>query len=169
MSGTARAEVTDVSDLGFTSQHTLIIAANRERVFEALTAEVGHWWDARHSFGGAASAFTLDPRPGGCFCESLANGGVMHMQVVFVDRNKELRMRGGLGPLQTMAVAGSMQFVLEDAEAGVTRLRYSYAVGGYHADGLAGIAAAVDLVQLGQLQRLKRYVESGNPEIVKST
>lgn len=165
----AHAEVTDVSDIGFTSKHTLTIAADRNRVYTALTAEVGRWWDERHSFGGSAKAFSIDPRPGGCFCEALPGGGVVHMVVVFADPGRQLRMRGELGPLQTMAVTGSMQFVLEDAEGGTTTLRYVYAVGGYHADGLAGISAAVDLVQLGQLQRLKRFIETGSPEPVKST
>ncbi len=166
---TVNAEVTDVSDIGFTSQHTLTIAADRARVYAALTADVGRWWDSRHSFGGSAKAFSIDARPGGCFCETLPGGGVVHMVVVYVDPGRELRMRGELGPLQTMAVTGSMQFVLEDAAGGATTLRYAYAVGGYGADGLAGISAAVDLVQLGQLQRLKRFIETGNPESIKAT
>ncbi len=165
----AQAEVTDASEAGFTSKHTLTITAPRSRVFEALTAQVGQWWDPRHSFGGSASAFTLEAKPGGCFCEALENGAVVHMRVVYVDGDRELRMRGELGPLQTMAVVGSMQFVLEDGPDGSTVLRYVYAVGGYHADGLGGISAAVDLVQLGQLQRLKRFIETGSPETVKST
>lgn len=163
------ADVTDVSDMGFTSRHTLTITADRARVYAALTAEVARWWDPRHSFGGSAKAFSIDARPGGCFCEALPDGGVVHMVVVYVNPGRELRMRGELGPLQTMAVTGSMQFVLEDAEAGTTKLRYAYAVGGYSADGLAGISAAVDLVQLGQLQRLKRFIETGSPEPMKAT
>jgi hypothetical protein len=35
-------------------------------------------------------------------------GGVRHMQVVYVDPGKTLRMIGGLGPLQSMAATGSM-------------------------------------------------------------
>jgi hypothetical protein len=68
-----------------------------------------------------------------------------------------------------MAVAGSMDFALDDAGEGSTRLSYRYAVGGYYPEGLDTLSAAVDLVQLGQLQRLKRYLETGNPEPPGST
>lgn len=163
------AEVADLGELGFRSRHTLVIDAPRARVFEALTAEVDRWWDAAHSYSGSASNFSIDARPGGCFCEALPQGGVEHMRVVFVAAGRELRLQGGLGPLQTMAVSGSMQFLLDDDAGGGTRLRYVYAVGGYHGDGLAGIAPAVDAVQLGQLERLKRYIETGNPAAIEST
>jgi hypothetical protein len=86
------------------------------------------------------------------------------MTVVFVQRDAVLRMVGGLGPLQSMAVSGSMTFALSDAAAGTTRLEYRYAVGGYSPEGLDRLAIPVDQVQLGQLERLLRYVETGNPE-----
>lgn len=158
----AYADVTASSANGFISQHEFTIAAAREKVFHALTAEVDHWWDAVHSYSGDAANFSIDARAGGCFCEKLKDGDVTHMTVVFVARNKQLRMLGGLGPLQGMAVNGSMTFSLSDEGAG-TRLSYTYAVGGYTPDGLDKLAEPVDRVQLGQLQRLQRYVETGNP------
>jgi len=166
----AQADVLDADASGFTSAHTLTIASPRTRVWAALTAEVGRWWDARHSYSGVASNFTLDLRAGGCFCEALPNGGeVEHLRVVFVDTEHILRLAGGLGPLQSMGVAGSMQFSLEDGSEGSTRLAYRYSVGGYYPGGLDTVANAVDLVQLGQLQRLKRYLETGRPEPPGST
>jgi len=82
------------------------------------------------------------------------------MQVVFADPGKQLRLSGGLGPLQAMGVAGSMSFVLiAQGEGEGTRLMYRYEVGGYTAAGLAALAGPVDQVQLGQLNRLKAYVE----------
>ena len=165
LAGNAVAEVVDADPGGFTSAHEIVIAAPRERVYQALTAEVGHWWDPRHSYSGQAANFTIDPKPGGCFCETLPDGGgVEHMRVVFVEPNRILRLAGGLGPLQSMAVSGAMQFTLTTGEKGTTKLSYRYAVGGYYPQGLDSVAAAVDLVQLGQLQRLKRYVETGDPE-----
>ena len=166
----AHADVTDAEPGGFTSVHELLLGASRERVWQALTAEIGRWWDARHSYSGVAANFRLDARAGGCFCEALPNGGeVEHLRVVFVDTNHVLRLAGGLGPLQSMGVAGSMQFALEDDDNGTTRLTYRYAVGGYYPGGLDTVADAVDLVQLGQLQRLKRYLETGSPEAPGST
>ena len=56
---------------------------------------------------------------------------------------------------------------MRDWPNGATRLQYRYAVGGYSPEGLAELAVPVDQVQLGQLQRLQRYVETGNPELVE--
>jgi len=87
-----------------------------------------------------------------------SGGSVRHMQVVFADPGKQLRLSGGLGPLQAMGVAGSMSFVLI-AQGEGTRLMYRYEVGGYTTGGLAALAGPVDQVQLGQLNRLKAYAE----------
>lgn len=159
------AEVTSTAAAGFVSEHVLSIAAPRAVVFRALTDEVGKWWDPQHSYSGDAANLTIDARPGGCFCERLNDGGVAHMTVAFVQRDSVLRMLGGLGPLQALAVSGSMTFSLTDQPDGTTRLQYRYAVGGYSPDGLESLAQPVDQVQLGQLQRLKRFVETGHPEM----
>jgi hypothetical protein len=82
--------------------------------------------------------------------------------VVFIEPDRLLRMQGGLGPLQSMAVSGSMTFTL-DEDGSATRLRYHYSVGGWAPEGLQQMAAPVDQVQLGQLLRLKRYIETGSP------
>ncbi|MCH8143015.1 MAG: ATPase, partial [Proteobacteria bacterium] len=96
-----QAEVTAVSEQGFTSEHELDIAADPDRIYAALTAEIHLWWDATHSYSGKAENFYLEARAQGCFCEKLPSGGsVRHMQVVFADAGKQLRLSGGLGPLQ---------------------------------------------------------------------
>jgi uncharacterized protein YndB with AHSA1/START domain len=155
-----KAEVIESSAAGFLSQHSLQIDASPKKVYAALTRDIHRWWDANHSYSGKARNFTLDARAGGCFCERLAGGGsVEHMRVVFANKNKELRLAGGLGPLQTMAVTGSMVFVLEPHQGG-TRLSYSYRVAGTTHSKLDALAGPVDAVQLGQLQRLQKYLES---------
>jgi len=82
----ARAEVTAVSEHGFVSEHELDIAADPERVYQALTGGIHLWWDAAHSYSGKAENFYPEARAQGCFCEKLSSGGsVRHMQVVFAD------------------------------------------------------------------------------------
>lgn len=154
----ANAKVTAVSPAGFISEHTLDLPVNPARAYQALTQEIHLWWDASHSYSGQASNFTLDARPGGCFCEALPEGGVEHMRVAHAAPGKRLNLVGGLGPLQGMGASGTMSFALE-AHADGTRLRYRYAVTGYApGEGLAAMAEPVDRVQLGQLQRLQKYL-----------
>lgn len=155
----ARGDVVAVSEQGFISEHQLTLAATPETAYLALTREVGHWWDPAHSYSGNSENFSLDARAGGCFCETLPNGGsVEHMRVVFAEPGKTLRLFGGLGPLQGMGVAGAMTFVLAPKEAGQTELTYRYVVSGFNPGGWDAVAPAVDQVQLGQLKRLQAYL-----------
>lgn len=160
----ASADITSSTAGGFVSDHTMTIKAPRSKVFHSLTAEVGRWWDPQHSYSGDAANFSIDARPDGCFCERLKDGFIVHMSVVYSQRDTVLRMQGGLGPLQEMAVNGTLTFALGDADGGGTRLHYTYAVGGFSPDGLDKLAVPVDQVMLGQLHRLQRYVETGSPE-----
>jgi len=155
------AEVVDADTNGFISRHTLVLAAPPQRAYEVLTQQIHLWWDASHSYGANAQAFSMDARAGGCFCETLPGGGsVEHMRVVNVQPGASLTLRGALGPLQEMGVAGSMQFVFEPHAEG-SLLTYRYSVGGYYPGGLNGLAQPVDQVQLGQLQRLQRFIAGG--------
>ena len=74
-----------------------------------------------------------------------------------------LRLSGGLGPLQELAVDGSFTVMLNEA-GGPTRLEWTYAVGGYAAGGLEPLAKPVDAVLVHQIQRLERFVETGRPD-----
>lgn len=152
------AEVTAKSAAGFVSVHRLELAAAPERAYEALTREVAQWWNAEHSYSGEAANFTLDARPGGCFCEALPGGGVEHMRVVHAAPGQRLYLSGGLGPLQALGASGTMSFRLEPSSTGTT-LHYRYAVSGFAESGLEALADPVDQVQLEQLQRLQRYLD----------
>ena len=74
-----------------------------------------------------------------------------------------LRMTGGLGPLGLQGVDGNMTWDFEDEGDG-TRIRMTYAVGGYMPSGLDKMAPAVDGVLSEALDRLQAYIETGNPE-----
>lgn len=150
----AWAEVVRESDTSFATRHKLTVAAPPEKVWEALV-HPERWWDAAHSYSGDAANLSLDLRPGGCWCEKTAKGGVEHMRVVYIARGDTLRLTGGLGPLQAMPVTAVMTVTLRPDGAG-TELTASYAVAG---PGLAGIAAPVDSVLAGQWTRLKAAAE----------
>ena len=159
----AGAEVVDSGPGGFTVRHVAHIAAHPSRVYNSAVDLVGRWWDPAHSFSKNAANLTLDVRPGGCLCERLANGSTAHLTVVYFVAQQEIRFSGAMGPLQQMGVAGSMIWRLTEVTGG-TQFEWRYSVGGYMPGGLAAIAPAVDAVLGGQLQRLKRFVETGRPE-----
>ena len=151
------AEVAEIDELGFVSRHVLEIDASPTRVFEALTDDIADWWDPAHTYSGDADNVQLSRT---CLCEDLADGGfVFHMRVDYWRPGTALRLNGGLGPLQKLGASGSMVFDLESADTG-TKLNYRYTVNGR---GTKDMAQAVDRVQLAQLQRLARYVETGSP------
>jgi hypothetical protein len=153
------AEVKDSSAIGFTIQDTVIIAAGPNDVYHALVVDIGYWWDSAHTFSGKASNLSIDDRAGGCFCEKLEDGGsVRHLEVVFADPGKTLRMIGSLGPLQAIAVTGCMTWSLSKTDRG-TNVKVTYSVGGYRPGGLQKMAPLVDKVMFEQLKRLKDYIE----------
>jgi len=157
----SRAEVIESSDAGLFVKNEAVIAAPSGRVFSTLTERVGMWWNSSHTFSGDSKNLTIEPRAGGCFCERLPNGGsVRHLSVIYVDPGKELRLEGGLGPLQESAVAGVMVWRLTE-KGGSTQVTLSYTVGGYRPGGLRPLAMPVDGVLREQLARLKRLIETG--------
>ncbi|MGI9324426.1 MAG: hypothetical protein ACR2PZ_04350 [Pseudomonadales bacterium] len=159
LAGNSAAAVTAVSASGFISEHRLQLQATPQDAYLALTRDVHRWWDAAHSYSGKAENFSLDARPGGCFCEALPSGGVEHMRVAHAAPGERLNLIGGLGPLQALGVSGTMSFVLEPNARG-TQLVYRYAVSGFAEGGLAAYAEPVDQVQLGQLKRLQAFLAS---------
>jgi uncharacterized protein YndB with AHSA1/START domain len=157
--GSANAELVAVEPEGFVSEHELKLDAPPDEAYRALTDDVHAWWDPAHSYSGDAANFSIQATAGGCFCERLADGGsVMHMQVVQAIPGKLLRLFGGLGPLQGLGASGAMDFAFEPSGTG-TLLKYRYSVHGFFPAGLDTLAPAVDRVQLGQLERLKAYLE----------
>jgi uncharacterized protein YndB with AHSA1/START domain len=159
----AGAAVTDSGVSGFTIEETVHIAADDGRVYAALIAPA-HWWSSAHTFSGNASNLTLDAKAGGCWCETLPDGGsVLHLTVVNVAPGRMLRLRGALGPFQAMAADGALTWTLKPAGDG-TDLVMTYAVFGYAKSGFDGISHAADGVLAEQAERLKHYAETGSPE-----
>lgn len=159
--GPLQAEVLDAAPNGFTVQHERVVEAARTEVWQAAVDRVGSWWNGDHTVGGDARRLRIEARPQGCFCEQLsADEGVVHLQVTTVSRTVLLRLTGGLGPLGLMGVNGNMTWEFFDADDGRTRVRFTYAVGGYHDGGLDALAGPVDGVVGEALERLQAYAEA---------
>ena len=159
----AAAEVIESTANGFAVRNTAQIAAHPSRVYNAAVGLVGRWWNPAHTFSNNAANLTLDARPGGCLCEQITNGGAVHLTVIYVAMQQEIRFAGALGPLQQTGIAGSMTWKLSES-AGGTSFEWSYSAGGFMPGGLAAVAPAVDAVLAGQLERLRRFIETGRPD-----
>lgn len=160
-SGWASAAVVDKAAGGFTVQGTVVIAASPEQVYRSFADDIGQWWNPDHTFSAKAENLSLHAAPGGCLCEQLSGGSLRHLEVIYADEGKEIRLSGGLGPLHELGVAGVLKFQFEGDEK--TTLTYTYRVGGYLAEGLGSWAEAVDFVVNEQVTRLQRFVEEKAP------
>lgn len=163
----ARAELVQQADNGFVVQHSVTVSTDPDATF-AMLRTPAKWWDKDHTWTGNAENLYMDAQAGGCFCELIPNeattesgapqrtlrGSVQHMQIVYVDPGKLLRLTGGLGPLQGEAVTGALTLTLKPVKGG-TRITMDYVVGGFMRMKTADIAPAVDQVMTAQLSRLR--------------
>lgn len=153
------AEIVDASPAGFTTRHSVAIAAPRDVVYRAAIRNVGSWWSDDFTVSGEASNLYVDAVPQGCLCERLGpGGGVVHLTVTFVNPGVLLRLTGALGSLGLLGTSGNLLWEFEDGGSGTT-VTWSYAVGGYSPSGLDSLAPDVDRVLGDQLNRLKAFVE----------
>lgn len=150
----AQAAVRDATPAGFTVENQVEVAANADETWSALVAQVDRWWPRDHTWWGAEGRLSIDPRAGGCFCEIAQDRQARHLEVVFVEPGKLLRLSGGLGPLQGMGLHGVLEFRLAPREGGGTRVTLWYRAGGYTPDDLSAFAPVVDKVQAIQLRGL---------------
>jgi hypothetical protein len=165
--GLTWADVVSSSPAGFIVRIELAVAAPPADVY-AKFFEIGKWWSDAHTYSGKASNMSLRNEPGGCFCETLPGGFVRHATLEYSDKGKVAVLDGALGPLQALGAHGLLAFSFAPADktnptAG-TRLRVTYTVSGYQPDkGFEPLAEPVNGVIQEQVERLKRFVETGKP------
>ena len=148
---------------GFEVREQAQVAGTPAQVYAAI-GQIGQWWNSEHTYSGDAKNLSLELRAGGCFCEQLKDGGsAKHMGVILVQPNKTVRLEGALGPLAATAGTGHLTFALSAKDAG-TNVVLTYDFGGYANGGMGDFAAPVDEVLDGQLDRLRRYIETGHPD-----
>jgi uncharacterized protein YndB with AHSA1/START domain len=125
--------------------------------------QIGRWWDSEHTYSGKSSNLSIRPEAGGCFCEKWKEGSVEHGEVLMAMPGKMLRFRTALGPLQERALNGILTFWLRNEDSATT-LTVEYRVNGSNASGLDALAPSVDTMLGAQIERLRRYIATGNPE-----
>jgi len=126
-------------------------------------ADIARWWSSDHTYSGDAKNLHLDARAGGCWCEKWGGGSVQHMSVLLAMPGKLLRLSGGLGPLQSGALDGTLTFQFKATDGG-SETRIDYAVAGYFPGGLDKVAGGVDQVLSAQIERLRQLSEGVVPE-----
>lgn len=169
-SAPCRAEVTARTDAGFVVRVTGEVAATPAEAWKAFTTP-SLWWNPQHTFSGEAANLTMDATANGCFCEKLPvpkgapatqkPGSVMHMRVVYAETYRALRLVGGLGPLQSEAVNGTMTVTFKpvDGSGGkATRILWEYVVGGFMRYKTETISGAVDKVLAEQIAGLAKLI-----------
>jgi hypothetical protein len=158
----AHAKVASQSASGFVVAHEADVAVDPKAAYEAFI-KIGNWWSDTHSFSGAAKNISIESKAGGCWCETLPNGGsVRHMTVVHANPGALLVFSGGLGPLQFMGVAGSMKVSFKAQDKG-THVSVVYAVGGYDPGNFQEISKGVDAVLGEQIRRYSDFASTGKP------
>ena len=157
----AAAEVRSATPDAFQILFNEKVAATPSAVYAAI-GQIERWWDGAHTYSGDAANLSIAMQAGGCWCERWAGGAVEHARVVMLMRDQAVRVEGGLGPLQNLAVSAVLTFLVK-AEDGGTALTVGYRVNGSSASGLDKLAQPVDGVIGGAVGRLKRYVETGKP------
>ena len=160
------AEVIKQSDDSFVTRDAVIVKAAPYEAWQVLVTP-SKWWSGNHTWSADAENLYISAQAGGCFCELLPapkdapegvrRGSAHHMTVVLADPPKVLRMRGGLGPLQSEPVDGVLTITLNPTAKG-TVIIFEYVVGGYMRFETADIAKAVDGVMSQQLAGLAKFL-----------
>jgi uncharacterized protein YndB with AHSA1/START domain len=161
----AHAEVVSSAQNGFSVRYVRNVHAAPAAAYAAFL-HVESWWSSEHTYSGSASNLSLEPRAGGCFCEKLRDGGVVHMTVSYLEQNRRVVLSGALGPLQTAGLAGAMTITFKSAGDG-TEVSIVYVVGGFYPGGFAEIAPGVDKVLSEQADRLQRLIDTGSADVKK--
>lgn len=99
------------------------IDASAERVWTALTDEIGRWWPKSFCVGGARR-FTLEPKVGGRMFEDWEGGeGLLWGTVVQLKKHARLDLAGDTFPEYGGAGRHLSSYILEEGE-GSTKVRF---------------------------------------------
>jgi uncharacterized protein YndB with AHSA1/START domain len=141
------------------------INANAQKVYQALTGDIGSWWGAPYLLGDNPVDIVLDLKLGGHLCEVWANdsGFGSWGTVTALSKGKLLEITGSCG--MSGAVSGIMRFELEE-KGNQTTLKLSHdAMGTFGKETQEMYSGGwKDLLET----RLKAFVEQGKRLGVKA-
>jgi hypothetical protein len=127
-------------------------------------AQIGQWWNGKHSWSGEAKNMTLELAAGGCFCERWSEGSVEHARVLLAHAGRTLRLDAPLGPLQELGAKATLTYTFTAAEGGGTTVQVTYTVIGVAAQKLDALAPIVDGVLGESVARFASFVDGGAPK-----
>lgn len=151
----ATAEVVARGPDGFTLTFSTQLRASQADL-SATVRDLPIWWDPAHTYTGEAASLSVAMTPGGCWCESLADGTRFeHGRVVLIAPDR-IVLRAPLGPLHAMATGAALTFSIAPDGAN-SRLSMDYVVEG---PGAGAMADPVDGVMGGAFDRLVHHLSS---------
>lgn len=109
-------------------KHDVIVPLDTQASYRLL-GKPSRWWNPEHTWSGDAKNMRLQLKAGGCFCEVWNGNSVMHAQVILAQPGSVLRLQGGFGPLQDMAVNAVLTYKLKK-EPDSTHVEMIYRVSG---------------------------------------
>ena len=158
----AHATVTSQSPTGFAVAYEADIAVAPQAAYDAFL-KVGSWWNVEHSYSGEGKNFSIDVKPGGCWCETLKDGGfIRHMTVEQGVPGERLVFSGGLGPLAFKGVTGHMVLTIEAKDKG-SHVKLTYAIGGHDPKDFKDSSKGVDAVLDEAFKRYTSFAVTGKP------
>ena len=102
--GAARAEIKDAAPGGFTLENSIQVPTDVTTAWKALVEDVDQWWPADHTWWGAESQLSIEPRAGGCFCERRGQQQVLDAKVSLLTAQEDTLT----GAFRVLAVIGRL-------------------------------------------------------------
>ena len=161
-SNTLNADVVSVDQNGFALHIERTVSVDADMAYQQFVIPA-EWWNSNHTYSGDAKNLKMDAKAAGCFCEYFDNKQVLHMLITYVDPGTEIRMVGGLGPLQMMGLSGGMSWKFEHIGNNQTKITQHYQVSGRIEGDSAALAKIVNEVQTQQLELLVKRLEAAKP------
>lgn len=154
MPGISQAKLESSDENHFILKHEVVVPLDTRASYRLL-GKPSQWWSSAHTWSGNAKNMSLQLKAGGCFCETWNGNSVMHAQVIFAQPGSVLRLQGGFGPLQDMAVNAVLTYKLKKESDG-THVEMIYRVSGNPSHKLSSLAGIVDKVLGEQLEGFRK-------------